>query len=206
MAFATLGAAEVVAVLPDQVEARQLLGDSLCALGRPGPDELWPWPEDRLSYANASLAEALIAAGSALEDEAAIDDGLRLLAWLVDLQTTGDHLSLVPAGGWSPGEPQPGFDQQPIEVAALADACARAFDVTGDRGWRVVVARCVGWFLGNNDAGTPMHDPQTGGGYDGLERDGANLNQGAESTLAWLLTLQHGRRLALDQHAAPGSC
>jgi hypothetical protein len=204
-AFATLGAAEVLAVIPDHLDARRLMEDSISALGRPGPDELWPWPEERLSYANAALAEALLAAGWALDDDQAIDDGLQLLDWLVDLQTADDHLSVVPAGGWSPGESQPGFDQQPIEVAALADACARAFAISGDNRWQIVVGRCVRWFLGANDGGVPMHDPETGGGYDGLTRHGPNLNQGAESTLAWLLTMQHGRRLASGPLAVIGS-
>ncbi|MGH8917799.1 MAG: glycosyltransferase [Actinomycetes bacterium] len=206
LAFATLGAAEVIAAVPDDGEARRLLVDALGALARPSSDELWPWPEERLTYANAAVAEAIIAAGSALGDDRAVDDGLRLLAWLVDLQTSGDHLSVVPAAGWAPGEPQPGFDQQPIEVAALADACTRAVIVTGDDRWRIVVARCVGWFLGTNDANAPMHDTETGGGYDGLEVGGPNMNQGAESTLAWLLTLQHGRKLASDQKAPVWSC
>jgi hypothetical protein len=201
-AFATLGAAEVTSAIPSHEGARDLLVDALVTLPRPRsqprvqPDgDPWLWPEDRLSYANASMAEALIAAGAALHDEQAVADGLQLLGWLLELQTGEGHLSLVPAGGWTPGEPRPGFDQQPIEAAALADACARAFSVTGDPSWLAAVGSCLNWFLGQNDAGQPMHDPATGGGYDGLEPAGPNLNQGAESTLAWLQTLQHGRRI-----------
>lgn len=196
-AFATLGAAEVLRVVPAHATARQLLVDALVTLPRPRLDPTWPWPEDRLAYANASMPEALIAAGFALGDDAAVTDGLRLLSWLVEVQTSDGHLSLAPVGGWAPGESQPGFDQQPIEAAALADACARAFTITGNHDWLDAVGDCLRWFLGDNDATTPMYDPATGGGYDGLERDGANLNEGAESTLAWLLTQQHGQRLAL---------
>ncbi|MHB8293981.1 MAG: glycosyltransferase [Acidimicrobiales bacterium] len=198
LAFATLGAAEVITAVPDHREARSLLTHSVTALGRPRAGEAWPWPEERLSYANAAIAEAWIAAGRALGDDRAVDDGLFLLAWLVELQTVDRHLSLVPAAGFGPGDERPGFDQQPIEVAALADACARAFAVTGEPQWQIVVSQCVGWFLGRNDSGSPMYDPETGGGYDGLEVGGANTNQGAESTLALLLTLQHGQKTALD--------
>jgi hypothetical protein len=194
-AFAALGGAEVMTRFPDHVGARRLLTDAL-ALGRPTGDEEWPWPEDRLTYANAAWAEALIGAGRVLGDDLALADGLRLLAWLVEVQTDGDHLSLVAAAGWSRGEPRSAFDQQPIEAATLADACVRAFAVTGDRSWRDVVARCVAWFAGSNDSTVAMHDPVTGGGYDGLELGGVNRNQGAESTLAWLLAQQHGRNLA----------
>ena len=118
-----------------------------------------------------------------------------MLAWLSDLQRQGGHLSVIPAGGWSRNEPRERFDQQPIEVAALADACATAAAVTGDNRWEDVVNQCVAWFLGDNDAGMPMWDPTTAGGYDGLTADGPNLNQGAESTLALIATMQHARHL-----------
>ncbi|MCU4182813.1 hypothetical protein K6U06_00430 [Acidiferrimicrobium sp. IK] len=185
-AFGALGAAQVLRAVPGDPAATTVLRAAL-TLGRPGPADGWPWPEARLSYANAAWAEALIAAGAALDDGDAVADGLRLLGWLVDAQTDGGHLSPVPHCGWGPGEPRPGFDQQPIEVAALADACVRAHAVTGDGGWLQVSAGCMAWFLGDNDAATPMHDPATGGGLDGLEAGGANRNQGAESTLAWLM-------------------
>ncbi len=191
MAFAALGAAEVLSVIPDDTGARTLLASAAAAIGGRTGSAAWPWPESRLTYANATLPEALMAAGEYLHDARALDDGLALLDWLLDLETSGSHLSVTPAGGWALGEVRPGFDQQPIEVAALADACARAFRLTGDRGWARGVERAVGWFLGDNDAGTPLYDPVTGGGYDGLHVDGRNANQGAESTLAAIATLQH---------------
>ena len=77
----------------------------------------------------------------------------------------------------------------------MADACARAAAVTGDTGWRPGLELAGGWFLGDNDAGAAMSDPRTGGGYDGLQATGPNLNQGAESTLALISTLQHARAL-----------
>ena len=95
----------------------------------------WPWPEPRLAYGNALLPEALIAGGNAIGDDAAVDEGLRLLRWLVAAETLGDHFSFTPAAGRGPGDARPAFDQQPIEAGALADACARAFAVTHDDGW-----------------------------------------------------------------------
>jgi hypothetical protein len=73
----------------------------------------------------------------------------------------------------------------------MADACARAAAVTGDSSWRAGIDLACGWFLGANDVGVVMWDPRTGGGYDGLQVTGPNLNQGAESTLALITTLQH---------------
>jgi hypothetical protein len=191
MAFAALGAAEVLTVIPDDTRSRTLLASAAATIGGRTGSASWPWPEARLTYANAVFPEVLMAAGEHLHDARALDDGLALLGWLLDLETSGSHLSVTPVGGWAPGEARPAFDQQPIEVAALADACARAFRLTGDRCWERGVERAASWFLGENDAGTPLYDPVTGGGYDGLHIDGRNANQGAESTLAMIATLQH---------------
>jgi hypothetical protein len=106
---------------------------------------------------------------------------------------------VIPAGGWSIGEPRADLDQQPIEIAALADAFATALRVTGDPIWRMRLWQAAGWFVGSNDGSVVMWDPQTGGGYDGLTPSGPNLNQGAESTLAFLSTMQHARGLAFTQ-------
>jgi hypothetical protein len=121
--------------------------------------------------------------------------GLELLAWLLDYETVRGHLSVTPVGGSGPGDKRPAFDQQPIEVAALADACARASSVDGDRRWIDGLRGAEAWFLGDNDGKHVMWDPDTGGGFDGLTPLGPNLNQGAESTLALLATMQHSQRL-----------
>jgi len=195
MCFAALGAAEVLSVDPRQPSARALLRDAARFVEPTQPDGPWPWPEPRLRYANAVVPEVLLAAGTLLDVPRWTEQGLRLLGWLLDTETGERHLSVVPVGGWAPGEARPGFDQQPIEVAALADACARACDVTGDRVWSDAVVRCAAWFDGENDAQTPMSDPKTGGGFDGLEPFGRNENQGAESTLALLSTRQQSQKL-----------
>jgi hypothetical protein len=191
MAFAALGAAELLRTDPGNVPAAALLADAATAVGRPDPDPSWPWPQNRLTYANAALAEVLIAAGDLLADPPTLADGLRMLTWLLDVQVSDGHLSVLPVAGWRRGGPRAHHDQQPIEVAALADACAAAAAITEDHLWYDGVRRSVDWFLGDNDAGLAMWDPATGGGYDGLTPHGPNLNQGAESTLALIATLQH---------------
>jgi hypothetical protein len=196
MAFAALGAAEVLDISPGHPAALSLLRAAAGVIGTPPANPGWPWPAPRLSYANAAIAEAVIVAGSRLGDDSVLRDGLRMLEWLLAAETSNGHLSVVPAGGWGPGEPRPGFDQQPIEVAALADACARAATVTGDSSWLNGTGLCVAWFLGDNDASTPLLDAQTGGGHDGLSHDGRNRNQGAESTLAMISVLQQGCRVS----------
>jgi hypothetical protein len=197
MAFAGLGAAEMLRLDHGRGAARELLRDAAAAVsGRTaGADDAWPWPEPRLTYANAVVPDVLLAAGDCLGDSALVTRGLHLLGWLVDRETAAGHLSVTPAAGWAPGEPWPGFDQQPIEVATLADACARAFELTGDARWSRALDLAAAWFFGTNDAGVPLADLSTGGCRDGLEAGGRNENQGAESTLALISTLQHLDRL-----------
>lgn len=196
MAFAALGAAEILDKWPGHSGALTLLGTAASVIGEPPADAAWPWPAPRLSYASAAIAEAVIVAGWKLGQDRVLRSGLRMLEWLLACETRDGHLSVVPVGGWSLGEDRPAFDQQPIEVAALADACARAAAVTGDGSWLAGVSMSVAWFLGDNDAMVWMLDEQTGGGCDGLSATGRSRNQGAESTLAMISVMQHGRRLA----------
>lgn len=120
-----------------------------------------------------------------------------MLRLLLNIETARGHLSVTGTHGRGPAQRSAQFDQQPIEVAALADACARAFDVTADPSWREAVASAWGWFLGDNDVSTAMFDPASGAGFDGLEADGRNENRGAESTIAALSTYQQARRLGV---------
>ena len=196
MAFATLGATDVLAAHPDDLAANALLHDGVSTIAIPR-DGQWAWPEPRLRYANAVLPEALLAAGMAMDSPRVVSQGLGMLRFLVGLETTGGRLSVTGTDGRGPGQTAAQFDQQPIEVAAIADACARAFDITDDPSWRDVVTATWAWFTGDNDASTAMFDPGSGAGFDGLERDGRNENRGAESTLAALSTYQQARRLGV---------
>jgi hypothetical protein len=195
MAFAGLGAAEVLRSQPDNATAATLLADAATAVGVPGNTPDWPWPQQRLAYANAALAEVVVAAGHLRSDPIQLATGLRMLAWLRDIQLLNGRLSVVAAPGWQRGAPRARHDQQPIEVAAFADACATAAVATSEPSWELGVRKAAGWFLGENDAATAMWDPATGGSYDGLTPQGPNLNQGAESTLALISTLQRARSL-----------
>ena len=195
MAFAALGAAEILGPWPGHPGALALLTVASTVIGEPAADAAWPWPAPRLSYANAAIAEALIVAGEKLGQAQVLSNGLRMLGWLLRVETRNGHLSVVPTTGWSLGEARPAFDQQPIEVAALADACQRAATVTGDSSWLAGVEMAVAWFLGDNDTKIPLLDERTGGGCDGLGRTSRSRNQGAESTLAMISVMQQGLRL-----------
>jgi hypothetical protein len=195
MAFAALGAADVLSADVNHGGARRLLHFAVRTIGAPAAPP-WLWPQPRLAYANAVLAEAAIAAGAVLGEPAMLDRGLTMLSWLLDLESVGGHLSVTGTAGRGPIDSGPQFDQQPIEVATLADACWRAYSVTGQERWRDGIALAAGWFAGHNDTGTVMWDDATGGGYDGLLAAGVNLNQGAESTLAFISTTQRARTWA----------
>lgn len=191
--FAVVGAAELLRVRPDADAVRRLV--ELATARIPiAPSPTWEWPETRLRYANATLCEALIAGGDVLGRRDLVDRGIELLAFLVETETApSGWLSLTGSTGRSAGELGPLWDQQPIEAAALADACVQAYRVTGESRWREGVQLAWDWFLGANDSGTPMYDTETGAGYDGLQPGGRNRNRGAESTLAALGTLQQLR-------------
>ena len=196
LVFAALGAGELLLARPEESSARRILLNVKLALTSLPSTPSWRWVAPRLTYSNGSVAEALILAGHVLVDPVALRRGLELLDFLLTTETRDGHLSVTPVGGRGPEETGPAFDQQPIEVAALADACARAFAITGDERWSAGVELSLGWFLGDNDSSTPMVDLGTGAGYDGLEADGRNDNRGAESTLAAISTLQQAVRTA----------
>lgn len=200
-AFAVLGAAAVLDRDPGARAAHELVGDAADQLGalvhpRRRIDPLWPWPEPRLTYANAVVPHMLLSIARCTGDHRFTLEGFRLLRWLVgtEMHQLG-HLSPTPSIGWRVGEPRPGYDQQPIEVATLAECAVEAWRCSDDTDWLQVVAHCAAWFRGENDLGQPMVNHQTGGGFDGLTSCGPNRNQGAESTLAALTTFHHERGL-----------
>lgn len=200
-AFTVFGAAEALSAHPGHTGAESLLRLAVEPLTAAATSHV-PWFEPRLTYDNARLPEALLAAGTALGDARMVHMGLRLLSWLVDVETRDGHFSFVPTDGWAPGEQRPGFDQQPLEAAAMAEACHRAWTVTGDERWRARGLRAAQWFLGSNDTGAVLYDVASGGTYDGLMTDGVNLNQGAESTLAGLAALQVAEAFGIDEPLA----
>ena len=198
MAFAALGAGELLAVQPGEPVARDLLragADRILGGAERGRRMLWRWPEPRLTYSNGRLVEVLLLAGDVLADAPLVHRGLDMLSFLVHTETRAGHLSVTPVDGRGPGDAGPGFDQQPSEVAALADACARAYAITSDPRWLITVRQAWRWFLGDNDSGSSMFDPVTGAAYDGLGATGHSADQGAESTLAMLATAQHARQV-----------
>ena len=151
----------------------------------------WHWFEDVVSYANAKLPHAMILSGRCLNNSTMLDLGLKTLRWLTKIQTS-DAGSFRPIGSnefFPRGKVRAIFDQQPIEAQVTISACIEAYQATGDMLWVTEARRVFEWFLGRNDLGLALYDPGTGGCRDGLHMDRLSQNQGAESTLAFLLSL-----------------
>jgi len=151
----------------------------------------WHWFEEVVSYANAKLPHAMILNGRSLKNAAMLELGLKTLRWLIKIQTS-DAGSFRPVGSngfYSRGAERAVFDQQPIEAQVTISACIEAYHATGDMFWVAEARRAFEWFLGRNDLGLALYDSTTGGCRDGLHMDRLSQNQGAESTLAFLLSL-----------------
>jgi len=151
----------------------------------------WHWFEDVVSYANAKLPHAMILNGRCLNNAGMLELGLKTLRWLIKIQTSeaGSFRPVGSNGFYPRGGKRAFYDQQPIEAQATISACIEAYHATGDMFWVTEARRAFEWFLGRNDLGIALYDPGTGGCRDGLHMDRLSQNQGAESTLAFLLSL-----------------
>jgi glycosyltransferase involved in cell wall biosynthesis len=151
----------------------------------------WPWFEDILTYDNAKLAHALIQSGQATGQAPVYERGLETLRWLAKVQSaeSGDFRPVGSSGFFPRGGTRANFDQQPIEAHSMLSACLEAYRATSDVLWYEQAQRAFDWFMGWNDLGLELYSPSTGGCRDALHVDRVNQNQGAESTLAFLLSL-----------------
>ncbi|GMA49261.1 glycosyl transferase [Alicyclobacillus contaminans] len=149
----------------------------------------WRWFEARMTYGNGVLPWSLYWAHQTLGHTRALAIAEDALAFLVE-RMTSEKGCLRPIGNrsWATPEQTSAWDQQPLEMMKLALACAKAWEVTRNDEYCSLLERCVRWFEGDNDLGVPVADVKDGGCCDGLREDGLNQNQGAESTLSYLLT------------------
>lgn len=209
-AFTLLGLDQFCAVFADHAAAAALrtkLARRLKMLLRTCQSPDWVWFEDRLTYDNARMCEALLRTGQAIGDAGLVDAGLRSLRWLSAVQTapTG-HFRPVGSSGFMRERCAPSpFDQQPLEAAATIAACAAAHAADRSADWRGEAWRAFAWFMGKNDLGVALVDIATGSCRDGLHPDRANENRGAESVLSYLIGLAdlRGLETAAKDRAVP---
>jgi hypothetical protein len=178
--------------------ARNRLANRLLDIYERSHTDTWRWFERSLSYSNARLSQALVLAGWRSSNQRMIEAGMDSLKWLVAEQHRDDEEIFVPIGSkgfFVEGNEKARFDQQPVEACATVSACLEVYRLTEEKQWRDEAERVFRWFLGKNDLRVPLYDPATGGCRDGLHPDRVNENQGAESTLSFLMAL-------LDMHGA----
>jgi glycosyltransferase involved in cell wall biosynthesis len=200
-AYALLGIQEYLHSYPGDRDAQRIrlalaqrLLDLYDAVRRPP----WKWFEDVVAYGNARLPQAMLLVGSACADDRMVSAGLESLDWLMEQQrceTNGHFVPIGSQGFYRQGGEKARFDQQPIEAAGAVSACLQAYLITGDSRWRKEAWSAFNWFLGDNDLQLSLYDSVTGGCRDGLHPDRANENQGAESTLSFLMALLEMRAL-----------
>lgn len=171
---------------------RNLLANRLLDIYERSHSETWRWFEKSLSYSNARLSQALLISGWRSDNERMIEAGYESLRWLVAEQHRGDEEIFVPIGSrgfFAEGSVKARFDQQPVEACATISACLQAYRLSGEKFWLAEAWCAFRWFLGENDLQVPLYDAVTGGCKDGLHPDRVNENQGAESTLSFLMSL-----------------
>jgi glycosyltransferase involved in cell wall biosynthesis len=200
-AFAALGLQEYLACFPGDRAALQMrdeMAHRLLDIYASSRSSEWNWFEDVLAYSNARLPQALIACASRTGDKAMLAAGLESLDWFISLQrceTKGHFVPIGSQGFYRKGGEKARFDQQPVEAGAVVSACLQAFAATQDDRWLKEAWSAFNWFLGDNDLQIVLYDSSTGGCRDGLHPDRANENQGAESTLSFLMALLEMRLL-----------
>jgi glycosyltransferase involved in cell wall biosynthesis len=200
-AFTLLGLQEYLDAFPGDraaLSASDAIANRLLNSYRANSSENWKWFESGLAYSNARLPQALIRAGMRAANDEMVSAGLEALDWLATIQRCEVKGHFVPIGSqgfYSKTTEKARFDQQPVEACAVVSACLQAYRATGKARWRKEAWRAFNWFLGDNDLQIALYDPATGGCRDGLHPDRANENQGAESTLSFLMALLEMRKL-----------
>ncbi len=203
-AFTLVGLHEYLAMYGGDSDARRLrnvLAERLQKRFEDNSDPDWPWFDGQVTATAAKMPHALLLAGQWIPNSEMFESGIKSLGWLLDQQTApGGHLSLIGDTEWlvRNGE-RSRFDQRPCAAMHLAEACAEAFRATADQQWLEGTRRCIEWFLGRNDLNAPVYDFRTAGCGDSLQMHGSNENQGAEATLAWLVTLMTMSELLGEQ-------
>jgi len=171
-------------------EMLESLGRDLHTMYQNERTDGWRWFESELTYDNAMLSLSLMKAARRLEDESMMDAARESLDFIEELCFRDGFLQLVGNEGWHQRDGDPAtYDEQPIDAAAMVLAFRFAFLCTHDRHYLERMRESFSWFLGANRLGLSLYDFATAGCRDGLTRDGVNENQGAESTLSFLLGL-----------------
>lgn len=190
-AFAVLGLQHYQRAFPrdrNLIQNIKTVADQLAENYKLNSSPNWRWFESYLTYANARLAQALFEAYSSTKDHSYLKIGDDSLNFLIERQTIADQFCPISNKGLTKGEADSAlYDQQPLEASCMVEAALSAFRVKGDDKYLKIAGAAFGWFLGENSKNVVLYNSRTGGCYDGVNQQGLNLNQGAESTISYLL-------------------
>lgn len=165
------------------------LSDKMIAMYNEHKKTDWYWYEPVLTYDNAIMPLALLNAYEITQNETYLSVAFESMKFLETKVFYSGMLRPVGNRGWcKPDGPVAQFDQQGIDAMAMILFYQQAFRITRAQKYLTKMYQCYRWFLGANDLGLSLYDPATGGCADGLHAEGVNLNQGAESTLAYWIS------------------
>ncbi|MCC6443962.1 MAG: glycosyltransferase family 4 protein [Armatimonadetes bacterium] len=203
-AYSVLGLHQYLERYPGALDIRDILGrltEHILQHYRDAHHDHWLWFEHEMTYDNGMIPLALWLATYHVNNPEVPRVAEIATDFLFKWCQRGGHLSLVGCDGWHACDKmdKAHFDQQPIDACGLAMLAKSAYRFTGNPEYLVRLQMAFEWFLGYNDIGKPLYDPATGGCYDGLTPDGPNLNEGAESTLSFLLALLNMIEIASEE-------
>ncbi len=173
---------------PAAMSLIQKLADRQIKLYRDNSSTNWQWFEDQLTYSNSRLPESLFLTYLATRNHKYLRVAQKTLKFLESITFEPKHYSPIGESGWyAKNKYRAYFDQQPEDAAAMAETKLIAFKTTGEEKHLQDALEAFSWFLGKNHLGLMVYNEHTGGCYDGVGKTGLNINQGAESTLAYLM-------------------
>ena len=192
-AYSILGLTDYLQQFPGASDIKRCLkiaADDIVAAYEKNSTPNWQWFEDILTYDNAILPHALFIAALALGENKYADVAQKTCDFLLEKTFTGYYFSFIGCKGWYKRDGKRAvFDQQAIEAAGSVMMLRSAYDVTLNQRYLNLQRQAFDWFLGQNDLCIPIYDFKTKGCCDGLTQSGVNINQGAESTVSFLLGL-----------------
>lgn len=173
----------------DFVQLIKLLSNQLIFEYENNSNENWKWFEDKITYDNGRIPWGLFYAYKAFDDKKILKVAKISLNFLTEniFDQKNDYFSFPGCNGWLTEKSRAEFGQQPIEAGSMVEAYMLAYRITKEKKYKQLAQKAWEWFFGRNILGAKMVDPKTGGVYDGLEKEGVNLNQGAESLLVYLI-------------------
>jgi len=167
------------------------LADALMNFYKHNRGHKWHWFEESMTYCNGIMPHALFAAYAITGNKKILKAAYESLSFLNSILFRDGYLNIIGNKGWyHKGKPVPLFDQQPVDAASIAFACWEAYKILGKNEFKDLALLASEWFKGKNILGVSLYDECSGGCFDALTPQGVNLNQGAESLLAFLLTEQ----------------